>query len=43
LQAAEAKVLVGAFKDASPLREKGLVAHGVKYIALTCDDKVSAA
>jgi len=37
---AEAKVLISAFADASPLRAGGLNAGGVKYIALQCDDKV---
>jgi profilin len=40
INAAEAKVLVGAFKDATPLRTGGLIAGGVKYIALGCDDAV---
>jgi len=37
ISAAEAKVLVGAFKDPTPLRTGGLTAGGVKYIALGCD------
>jgi len=38
--AAEVKAIVGAFKDATPLRTGGLIAGGVKYIALGCDDSV---
>jgi hypothetical protein len=40
ITAAEAKTLVAAFKDASPLRANGLIAGGVKHIALGCDDSV---
>src|SRR5690242_15102276 len=41
LQAAEAKALAGAFKDPSPLRSGGMMAGGIKHIALACDADVS--
>jgi len=38
ITAAEAKALVAAFKDPSPLRSGGMHIGGVRYIALGCDD-----
>jgi profilin len=40
ITAAEAKALVAAYKDATPLRTGGMHVGGVRYIALGCDDNI---